>query len=76
MQRVIKALGRRDEVETSGLIDVLLDAGGQLPRNELAVRAGLTSNAGTFGTYLSRLRSNDLVSVAGSVVRIADALYG
>jgi uncharacterized protein len=58
------------------LIDVLLDAGGQLPRNELAARAGLTSNAGTFGTYLSRLRSNDLVSVAGSVVRIADALCG
>ena len=58
------------------LLDVLLDAGGQLPRNELAARAGLTSNAGTFGIYLSRLRSNDLVSVAGSVVRIADALCG
>jgi hypothetical protein len=58
------------------LIDVLLDAGGELPRTELASRAGLTSNAGTFGTYLSRLRSNDLVSVAGSVVRIADALCG
>ena len=58
------------------LIGVLLDAGGQLPRNELAARAGLTSNAGTLGTYLSRLRSNDLVSVAGSVVRIADALCG
>jgi Helicase HerA, central domain len=58
------------------LLDVLLDAGGQLPRNELAARAGLTSNAGTFGTYLSRLRSNDLVLVAGSVVRIADALCG
>ena len=58
------------------LIDVLLDAGGQLGRDELASRAGLTSNAGTFGTYLSRLRSNDLVSVAGGVVRIADALRG
>ena len=58
------------------LIDLLLAAGGQLPRNELAARAGLTSNAGTLGTYLSRLRSNDLVSVAGSVVRIADALCG
>ena len=55
---------------------VLLDAGGQLSRNELAARAGLTSNADTFGTYLSRLRSNDLVSVAGSVVRIADTLCG
>jgi len=31
------------------LIGVLLDAGGQLPRNELAARAGLTSNAGTCG---------------------------
>jgi hypothetical protein len=58
------------------LVDVLLDAGGQLPRDELAERAGLTSNAGTFGTYLSRLRSNDLVSLADNVVRIADALCG
>jgi hypothetical protein len=38
--------------------------------------AELTSNAGTCGTYLSRLRSNDLVSIAGSVVRIANGLYG
>jgi hypothetical protein len=44
------------------LIDVLLHADGALDREELASRAGLTSNAGTFGTYLSRLRSNDLVS--------------
>jgi hypothetical protein len=56
------------------LLDVLLVAGGQLDCEELASRAGLTSNAGTFGTYLSRLRSNDLISVEGRVVRLADTL--
>lgn len=56
------------------LLHVLLGAGGQLEREELASHAGLTSNAGTFGTYLSRLRSNDLLSVKDGIVRIADTL--
>lgn len=42
------------------MIDALLEHG-PLERERLAEVCGLTANAGTFGTYLSRLRSNGLV---------------
>lgn len=35
---------------------------------------GLTANAGTFSTYLSRLRSNGLVTVSGGEVELTEIL--
>jgi hypothetical protein len=46
-----------------------------LSKTELAEAAGLTANAGTFSTYLSRLRSNGLVVIeGGGLVRLVDEL--
>lgn len=46
-----------------------------ISREELAERADLTANAGTFNTYLSTLRRNGLVDVDGDTVVGADALF-
>ena len=39
-----------------------------LTKKQLAVRAGLSSNSGTFGTYLGRLRSNGWIDGSDSLV--------
>jgi hypothetical protein len=44
-------------------------------RSELADAADLTSNAGTFGTYLGDLRRNGLVEDDGHTIRAAEILF-
>jgi uncharacterized protein len=44
-------------------------------RAELASAAGLEEKGGTFGSYLSSLRSNGLADVTGSTVRAADVFF-
>lgn len=53
----------------------LLVQQGELPRDELAAGVDLEARGGTFGTYLSHLRTNGLVYEADGVVRPADVLW-
>lgn len=58
------------------MLDHLLDAHpASLSRAELAQAAGLEQNGGTFGSYLSSLRSNGLAEVNGAQVRAADVFF-
>lgn len=55
------------------MLDALIDAHPQpMTRDALAETADITITGGTFGTYLSRLRSNDLIVVDGDLVRAND----
>ncbi len=56
------------------MLDVLVRSGQVIGRDELASQAGLTANAGTFGTYLSRLMSRGLVERADGGYR-ASAIF-
>lgn len=47
---------------------------GEMTRDELASTVGLTGNAGTFSTYLSRCKTAGLIEVDGTMVRPAEAL--
>lgn len=47
----------------------------EVERTYLADKARLTSNAGTFGTYLSRLRSLGFINVDRNVVKANDVLF-
>jgi hypothetical protein len=44
--------------------------GKQITRNQLALAAGLSANSGTFGTYLSKLKSNHLIVEQGGYYQI------
>ena len=56
------------------LLDVLVDAYPQwMTRDAFAAACGLTADAGTFGTDLSRLRSNALTYEEGGRVRLAES---
>jgi site-specific DNA-cytosine methylase len=44
--------------------------GKQITRNQLALAAGLSASSGTFGTYLSKLRSNHLIVEQGGYYQI------
>lgn len=69
-----RALG---EHAAGRLIDVLVSCyPALLRRDELASQAGLTANAGTFNTYLSRLRSNALIEEYGDAVTASATLMG
>jgi hypothetical protein len=58
------------------MLDHLLAAHpASVSRTELAQAAGLEQNGGTFGSYLSSLRSNGLAEVNGSQVRAADVFF-
>ena len=46
-----------------------------ISRSELAERAGLTANAGTFGAYLGTLRRNGLAEVRADRVKAGQALF-
>jgi DNA-binding transcriptional ArsR family regulator len=55
------------------MLETLVDAPEPLTRDYLAESCGLAGNAGTFGTYLSRLISRGLVERAGrGMFRAAD----
>lgn len=56
------------------MIDVLLERGARgMTREELAVAVDLEPSGGTFATYLSRLRSNGLVTVESGGIVLSDA---
>lgn len=58
------------------MLDELLAAHpGALSRDQLAEAAGLERSGGTFGSYLSSLRSNGLADVAGDEIRAADVFF-
>jgi hypothetical protein len=57
------------------MIEVLRDAFPEaLTRDDLAASVGITATSGTFGTYFSKLRSNNLVEVNGQMVRAGEPL--
>lgn len=49
----------------------ILDANDGMSKQELAEEAELTASAGTFGTYLSRVRANGLLDESDGVLRLA-----
>ncbi len=52
------------------MFDVLVDAyPGQIDKAELGERTDMSSNSGTFGTYVSLLRRNGLVEVTGTYIK-------
>lgn len=58
------------------MLDVLVaNYPGEISRNELAEKLGMAAGGGTFGTYLSRLRSNNLAEVDGVYVRASATLF-
>jgi len=58
------------------MLDLLIQAyPDALTREELAQRAGYEVSGGTFNTYLSTLRRNGLVEVAGDTVCADDVLF-
>jgi hypothetical protein len=53
------------------MYDVLIDVFPEgLTTEELATRAGLSLSGGTFGTYLSRLRTNGLIDERSDATRV------
>ncbi len=56
----------------SRMIEALIEA--PMTRGELAEATGLTATAGTFGTYLSRLRSNGLIENEGEYLHLVETL--
>ncbi len=58
------------------MFDVLVDAyPEQIDKAELGARTDMSSNSGTFGTYLSLLRRNGLAEVAGAYVKANPNLF-
>ncbi len=58
------------------MLEIVLDQWPQpIARTELATRAQLEPSGGTFGTYLSNLRSNGLVQVADGQVRASSVFF-
>ena len=58
------------------MFDVLIDEyPHQVDKSELAERTDMSPVSGTFGTYLSLLRSNGLVEVAGTSVKASSSLF-
>lgn len=59
------------------MIDELVDVYPlSIDREELAERVGITYGAGTFATYLSRLRSNNLAMTEANMIRATSDLMG
>ena len=46
-----------------------------LNKEDLGAAVGMVSNSGSFGTYISILRSNGLIEVRGQEIKAADNLY-
>jgi hypothetical protein len=60
----------------SKMIDALIATHPRgMDRTNLADRVGMTATGGTFQTYLSRLRSNGLIDVAGRKITLTDILF-
>ncbi len=46
-----------------------------ISKEQLAIDCGMEMSGGTFGTYLSILRSNGLVTVRGREIKVSDDIY-
>lgn len=58
------------------MFDVLVDMyPQQIEKVELGERTEMSSNSGTFGTYLSLLRRNGLAEVSGSAIQASSKLF-
>lgn len=58
------------------MFDVLVSAYPEaLTREEVAEQAGLMPTTGTFGTYLSQLRSNELIEVRDGRIKASENLF-
>lgn len=58
------------------MFDVLVEYyPSSITRTELGDRVGLESSSGTFGTYLSRLKSNGIIEVANGEIKASDNLF-
>lgn len=58
------------------LVRVVVEHGGAMPLDDLAAASGLTVSGGTFGDYLSRVRTAGLLATEGRVARAAEELLG
>lgn len=59
------------------MLDILVAAyPNNTDRANLADRLNMAASGGTFSTYLSRLKSNGLVTVAGRKIKASEALFG
>ncbi|UCE67365.1 MAG: DUF87 domain-containing protein [Candidatus Zixiibacteriota bacterium] len=47
----------------------------EISKEDLAVQVGLTYGTGTWGTYLSALRSNDLINENGNMLKANETLF-
>lgn len=56
------------------LIDVLAEHPTGLMRDALASRAGMAPAGGTFGTYLSKLRTNELIVTRNGLIHLAEEM--
>jgi len=58
------------------MLDVILEAYPEaVSKEDLGEKSGYTASGGTFGAYLGTLRRNDLVDVAGNLVRASESLF-
>lgn len=58
------------------MIDALIAAHPRgMDRADLADRVGMTATGGTFQTYLSRLKSNGVIEVAGRKIMLTEILF-
>lgn len=70
----VRAMWKKAVGGAGKFIDILLAARGGLSREQIAANAGMAITGGTFGSYLSRLRSNGLIIETGSVIRLVEEL--
>lgn len=70
----IRAMWKKAVGGAGRLIDILDTARSGMSRAGLAAAAQMTAAGGTFGTYLSRLRSNGLIVEGGGTIRLVEEL--
>ncbi len=72
----VQAMWRRTLGAERKLLDALIDSyPAPLGRSDLAACTELAQSGGTFGTYLSRLRSNGLIVEDGGSISAAAILF-
>ncbi len=58
----------------SRMLRALAESDGPMTRTQLGERAGLEAKSGTFGTYLGKLRTLELVTGRGDDLRLSEEL--
>jgi hypothetical protein len=56
------------------MLRALAEIDGPMTRTQLGERAGLEAKSGTFGTYLGKLRTLELVTGRGDDLRLSEEL--